>query len=163
MFRLKSELRASFHPRHLTRDETPGRARRGGVTDGVRCPRAGGGMARPAGTPFNVRLTPACASPFEWTPPPSPCICHNLHRGSLTRDFTCRKSRMLSADTVLGIQKGGLPGNPPSHPAQGRLGRKITRLNDLRSDNHLHPHCPVSPFQPGVPETPGDVPPFVIN
>lgn len=69
MFRLKSELSASFHCRHLMRDETPGRAWHGGLTDGIACPRAGGGMAWPVGTPFNIRVVPACASPFK-------CICH---------------------------------------------------------------------------------------
>ena len=42
---------------------------------------------------------------------------------------------MLSSETVLGIQNRGPPIDPLSHPAQGRLDPKITRLNNLRSDN----------------------------
>lgn len=82
------------------------------------------------------RLRLAClCQPFRVDPATPPCICHNLHRGSRTRDFTCRESHMLSSETVLGIQNRGLPSDPLSHPLQGRLDPKITRLNNLRSDN----------------------------
>ena len=114
-----------------------------------------------AGTGFKDSVVKV-PSPSEWTTPHHVSATMHTEGPSLVT-LRCCKSCMLSAETVLGTQNGGLPSDPLSACTGQILDPKITTLNNPHSDNHLAPHVVLFlPFS-RCSRNPVRLPPFMPN